>query len=256
LNVQPDIVDGSVGGGANTSHTIILPALSSLLDAVPSTASFEDYEHAVVVDNVLGKATECSRKRTFRCLRELYLLRNDAILFRALRDLWPDVPAAQSLLAGLCVLARDSVFRASADAIVGTNPGDVVTSTDLADAVEEHFPDSYSESTLAKIGRNTFSSWEQTGHLHPSEPPEKIRVRAVCRPAAVAYACMLGHLEGVRGEALFDTIWAKALDTPRSHLVDLAAGASQRGLMEFRYAGGVMEVGFRDLLRPIEGQLL
>lgn len=251
-----EIVDGSVSGGSNTSHTIVLPSLCSLLDAVPATASFEDYEKAVLFDNVLGKATEGSRKRTFRYLRELYLLRNDAILFRALRDLWPDDPAAQPLLAGLCALARDSVFRASADAIVGRNPGEVVTSTDLADAVEKHFPDSYSESTLAKIGRNTFSSWEQTGHLHPGEPPEKTRVRAACRPAAVAYACMLGHLEGIRGEALFDTIWAKALDTPRSHLVDLAAGASQRGLMEFRYAGGVMEVGFRDLLRPIEGQLL
>ena len=243
-----------MSGGSNTSHTIVLPALRSLLDAVPSAASFNDYEHAVLVDNVLGKATEGSRKRTFRYLRELYLLRTDAILFRALRDLWPDDPAARPLLAGLCALARDSVFRASADAIVGAKPGDVVTSVDLAVAVEKLFPNSYSESTLAKIGRNTFSSWEQTGHLQPGEPPEKTRVRAVCRPAAVAYGCLLGHLEGSRGEALFDTIWVKSLDTPRSHLIDLAAGASQRGLMEFRHAGGVVEVGFRELLRPIEGQ--
>ena len=67
---------------------------------------------------------------------------------------------------------------------------------------------------------------------------------------------MIGPLEGIRGQALCDSIWAQARDTPRSHLVDLAAGASQRGLIEFRYAGGVMDVGFRDLLRPIEGQLL
>jgi hypothetical protein len=36
---------------------------------------------------------------------------------------------------------------------------------DLAEAVGERFSSSYSESTLAKIARNTFSSWEQTGHL-------------------------------------------------------------------------------------------
>jgi hypothetical protein len=75
-----EIVDGSVSGGSNTSHTIVLPALRSLLDVVPSAASFEDYAHAVLVDNVLGKATEGSRRRTFRYLRELYLLRTDAVI--------------------------------------------------------------------------------------------------------------------------------------------------------------------------------
>src|SRR5690606_6612604 len=84
-----EIVDGSASGGTNTSHTIVLPALCALLDAVPPSASLADYSHAVLDDNILGKATEGSRKRTFRYLRELYLLRPDSILFRALRDLWP-----------------------------------------------------------------------------------------------------------------------------------------------------------------------
>lgn len=248
------IVDGSVSGGPNTSHTIIFSALRTLLEAVPPTASFEDYEHAVVVDNVLGKATEGSRKRTFRYLRELYVLRADSILFRALRDLGADDPAAQPLLAGLCALARDAVFRASADAVVDSSPGDTLTSKDLAVAVEKTFPDSYSESTLAKIGRNTFSSWEQTGHLQRDGHARKSRVRAACRPADVAYALLLGHLQGIRGQALFETTWAKVLDQPKSHLMDLAFGASQRGLIELRSAGGVVEVGFQELLRPVDGE--
>lgn len=248
------IVDGSVSGGANTSHTIVVSALRTLLDAARDTASFEDYRRAVLVENVLGKATEGSRRRTFRYLRELYLLRADAILFRALCDLWPDDSDARPLLAGLCALARDAVFRASADAIIDSSAGDVMTSADLAVAVEKRFPDSYSDNTLSKIGRNTFSSWEQTGHLRPSGPAEKIRVRAVCRSADVAYALLLGHIQGVRGQALFETTWAKVLDQPRSHLMDLAFGASQRGLLELRNAGGVVDVGFRELLRPIEGE--
>ena len=66
---------------------------------------------------------------------------------------------------------------------------------------------------------------------------------------------MLGHLEGVRGEALFDTFWARVLDQPRSHLFELASVASQRSLIDFRRSGGITEVGFTELLRPLEGRL-
>jgi hypothetical protein len=265
LELAPDsgsveIVSGQVSGGTNTSHTIIVDALSLLLAAVPSDAPRSEYERAVVAANVLGKDTDGSRRRTLRYLKELYLLRPESILFRALRDLWPHDPEAQPLLAGLCALARDAAFRASSDAIVTTAPGDTLSAEDLATAVGERFPSSYSESTLAKIGRNTFSSWEQTGHLGEAAHARKTRTRATCRPGDVAYALLLGHVQGVRGRALFDTLWARVLDRPTSHLFDLAVVASQQGMLEFRQAGGVVEVGFRVLLRPFDeagqGQLL
>ncbi len=60
----------------------------------------------------------------------------------------------------------------------------------------------------------------------------------------------------MRGAALFDTVWAAVLDQPRSHLFDFATVASQRSLIDFRHSGGVTEVGFTELLRPMEGQLL
>lgn len=229
-----EIARPDVSGGTNTSHTIVVPALSSLLEAVPADASASDYEAAVLAHNVLGKDTDGARRRTLRYLRELYLLRPDSLLFRALRDLWPLDPAARPLLAGLCALARDPVFRASSAAIIGSSPGDTLTAPDLAEAVGSTFPDSYSASTLAKIGRNTFSSWEQTGHLGEPERTVKVRTRATCRPANVAYALLLGHLEGVRGSALFDTTWAQVLDQPGSHLLDLATTASQHGMVELR----------------------
>lgn len=248
-------MDGAVSGGTNTSHTVAVPALASLLAEVPSEADAADYERAVLGDNVLGKNTEGARRRTYRYLKELYLLRPDSTLFRALRDLWPDDPAGQPLLAGLCALARDSVFRASVPVILDANPGDQLTSSCLADAVEGAFPSAYSGQTLAKVGRNTFSSWEQTGHLVAVARTEKVRRRAICTPASVAYALLLGHLEGLGGAALFDTVWARVLDQPRSHLVDLATVASQRMLIDVRNSGGVLDIGFSELLRPIEGQL-
>lgn len=250
-----EIIPSDVSGGPNTSHTIVISALAALIDAVPATATQSEYARAALEGNVLGKETDGARRRTFRYLKELYLLRPDALLFRALRDLWPDDPDSHPLLAGLCALARDSVFRASGAAIVRSGPGDTLTARDLADAVGEHFPTSYSESTLAKIGRNTFSSWEQTGHLAAGVRTSKLRARATCRPSNVTYALMLGYLEGARGESLFDTLWAQVLDQPRSHLFDLAFAASQRGLLEFRQAGGVVELSFHELLRPFEGEL-
>jgi hypothetical protein len=250
-----EIVSSDRSGGANTSHTIVVPALQQLLSVVPRHAGQEAYERAALVDNVLGKDTAGARKRTFRYLRELYLLRPDSILFRALRDLWADEPRGQPLLAGLCALARDAAFRASAGAIFESDPGDSLTNAHFADAVARVFPDTYNEPTLAKIGRNTFSSWEQTGHLEHSAKHEKIRRRPTCTPATTAYALMLGHLEGARGEALFGTLWARVLDQPRSHLFELASVASQRNLIDFRRSGGITDVGFTELLRPLEGQL-
>lgn len=255
-----EIISGDQSGGANTSHTIDLAGLRRLLAAVPSRASFMDYRDAALVGNALGKQTDGARRKSFRYLRELYLFRPDLPLFRALRDLWEDDTTAQPLLAGLCALTRDSVFRASSAAIQKALPGTPIYSRDLAESVEEVFPGNYSESTLAKIGRNTYSSWEQTGHLGRGSDKRKVRKRAECRPANIAYALMLGHLQGVRGRALFDTPWCQFLDRPTSHLLDLAAAASQHGMLELRQAGGVVEVTFDLLLRPFQnnaqGQLL
>ena len=60
---------------------------------------------------------------------------------------------------------------------------------------------------------------------------------------------MLGYLEGARGQSLFKTLWTSVLDQPMSQLIDLAATASQAGLLEFRSAGGIVEVTFHQLLR-------
>jgi len=254
--LSKEIVAGKASGGANTSHTIVVPALTALLAAVPHDAPASEYQRAAIEANALGKATEGGRRRTYRYVRELYLLDPRSILFRALRDLWSDDVEAQPLLAGLCSLTRDSVFWASSSAITSTSPGDELTSEDLAAAVGERFPDSYGAATLAKIGRNTFSSWEQTRHLERGDRKRKRRTRAAVGPANLAYALLLGYLQGIRGGALFDTLWAKVLDAPKSHLLDLAFGAAQRGLIEFRQAGGVIDVGFNELLRPFEDQLL
>jgi hypothetical protein len=245
-----EIIDGDARHSAITSHSIGVNELSVLLKAVARAAPLEAYRRATVDENVLGLATANGRLWRFKTLRRLYLLRPDTVLFRALRDLWSEAPEAQPLLAGLCALATDTVFRATATRVLSTPEGDVVRAADLAEPVEAKFPSVYAKSTMATITSKAYASWGQTGHLGAASVGARTRVRAVCEPAALAYALMLGYLEGVRGEALFETRWVQVLDRPISHLLDLAVTASQRGLLEFRHAGGVIDVTFHELLRP------
>lgn len=251
-----EIAPGDVRHSAITSQSIGVPELEIVMTAVPQGADESRYEAAIVRDNVLGLKTTTSREWRFKTLRRLYQLTPSSVLFRALRDLWDGDREAHPLLACLCAMTQDTVFRSTADFVVDLTIGDAVTSTDFIVPIEKQFPGAYQETTIATIAKKAYASWAQTGHLSEAEPGARTRTRPACRAENVAYALLLGHLEGGRGEALFETLWTRVLDHPRSHLYDLAFMASQRGMLEFRHAGGVVEVGFRELLRPMEGELL
>src|SRR5262249_45995429 len=124
---------------------------------------------------------------------------------------------------------------------------------DFEAAIEAAFPGAYKENTRRSTGQNVASSWAQSGHLNPERPTRKVRAHVHPTPAAVTYALLLGHLQGARGQHLFETLWVQILDQPKSHLCDLAATASQHGMLEFRHAGGVVDVTFHHLLRPFDG---
>lgn len=232
----------------------MVASLGALFELLPATAPPDAYRSAVLEDNLLGKRTAGAREWAFRQLRRFYGLDPALLLFRALRDLWTDDPAGRPLLAVLCALARDPVLRASASMVVATEVGTVLGPEDFEKVVDDAFPGAYRVSTRRATAQKLASSWHQAGHLLAETPTRKVRARATCSPAPLAYALLLGHLQGGRGAALFGTLWAAVLDQPRSRLLDLAVTASQRGLIEFRHAGGVVEVGFRGLLRPFEDE--
>lgn len=226
---------------------MMLAELSQLLAHVPEDAAAEEYKSAVIDANCLGKSTLSSRQRSYRYLRELYVLNPQQLGFRALRNLWPTVLEAQPLLALLSALARDPALRATADVVLATPQGEHVDAEMCARALQQRYP-GYSDSVANKVGRNAASTWTQSGHLVGHY--NKVRSRADCRPPAVAYALLLAHSQGRRGEALFDTLWCSALDRSREVLIEQTQRASQLGLLEFKRGGGVIEVGFRMLTRP------
>jgi hypothetical protein len=249
---RDEIVPGDVSGGPSTSQTIMLSSLQNLLAALPAGAPPSAYRAAVMDENLLAKQTASGREWAFRQLRRFYTLDRHSLLFRALRDLWEHGPDGQPLLAVLCALARDPVLRASAAVIIQSGPGEVVTATDFEAAIEDQFPGAYKENTRRTTAQKVASSWDQAGHLHQQKRGSKVRTRVHPTPAATAYALMLGYLQGSRGQPLFETLWTRLLDQPTSQLMNLAATASQVGMLELRHGGGVVEITFHQLLRPFD----
>lgn len=230
----------------SASHTIGVPHLVELLDAVPPTASAEDYRAAVVDQNVLGRPTGAGRARTFRHLRELYLLDPEWQEFRTLRHLWNLAPADRPLLAGLLAFTRDETLRATWPAIATATPGDRVASADLTSAAAAILGARLSDATLAKIGRNTGASWTQTGHLLGRA--NKVRLALTPGPSAVVYGTYLAHTAGRRGAELLDTPWLGLLDTPPPRARDALLSAHAAGLLTVRTSGNVLDVDLTPLL--------
>ncbi len=224
------------------SHTIGVPHLVELLREVPASASADEYQDAVVEENVLGRPTHTGRLRAFRHLRELYLLDPADPRFAALRRYWDADPEARPLLAGILAVARDELLRASWPAIARALPGAVVTSDDLSNVVAETYAGTLSAATIGKVGRNTGACWTQTGHL--SGRARKVRTTAIARPAAVAFAAYLGHLDGGRALGVLDNAWSPLLELSEADRLDALRRAHGAGLLDLQVAGRVVEVGF------------
>jgi len=225
----------------------MLTELRLLLAACPQSASLDEYRTAIIDENVLLKKTVATRKVSFRWLHDLYALDEKILLFRALRDLWDEDVQAQPFLAMLSSVARDPLLKSTAESILAIPIGDTVTREMMTDAVNMSFPDRYSPKTLKSTGRNIISSWQQAGLL--SGKLHKVRVKAQSHPPSVAYALLLSHLSGVRGEASFQTLWCRLLDTPVHILHEQAFVASQRGWIEYRHMGEITDISFRYLQR-------
>ena len=234
--------------GTHTSKTMMLAELTRLLAASPPETGYAEMRRLVVDANVTLKATAVTRRDTFNRLAQLYALRLEKIVFRALRDLWDLNVEERPALAILCALARDPLLRATAPIVLDAEEGAAVTPQMLEAAVESAYPGRYSPAVRASTGRNTISSWAQSGHLVGHRT--KTRVRLQPGPAATAYALLLGYLCGDRGVALLGTFWAGVLDTTPTVLDGLAFAAHQRGWLDYRRLGDVAEIDFRFLLRP------
>ncbi len=236
--------------GAHTSRTIMVAEITSLLNECPASAVRSDYAEAVVERNCLAKHTAATRQLTIQRLGELYGLDHSVPLFRTMRSLWDRDEKGRPLLALLLSMARDPLLRVTAPPILAMQPGQELGRQQITDALRLNVGDRLNEDCLDKVVRNTASSWTQSGHLTGRSRKSRVKVQPTF--FVVCYAILLGYLLGYRGSDLFETIWAKVLDSSSDELVYLAMDAKRYGLMDIKQSGGMFAVSFDNALTVAE----
>src|ERR1035437_572811 len=239
--------------GAHTARTMMLADLTALLGAAPGEAKREDFNRLIVEENVLGKRTTSNRWLTARHLADLYAIDQGVTVFRLLRFFWSADQPSRPMLALLCVQARDALLRLSAKKVLETKPGETLTSEDFVSFFNHELPGRFSEAMTLSLAQNVAASWAQAGFFKGKI--HKVRTRPVVTPATAAYALALGYLCGLHGQLLIESDWARLLDVPRDQVIRLAQEASKRGWLDFKGAGNVFEINFRQILTPKEIQV-
>jgi len=228
----------------------MLAELDLLLAALPPTASRDQYRDAVINKNVLGKKTGSTRKLSFQRLSELYSLNTDTPIFRYLLYLWSMDEQGRPLIAFLVGSARDPLLKKSTPAVLNAGLGDRVSKEEIEATLAETLLDRLNPSILNKVARNASSSWTQAGYL--SGRNVKVRSKPMVTMGCVAMALFLGYLEGKRAQRLLNTAWIRLLSIPNDDVIDLTAAAARRGWLDYRSAGGYIEIRFPGILSPEE----
>ncbi len=232
----------------------MLDDLRRLMDTTAPRTSYDGYRIAIMEENVLGKGTASTRLWSWKKLRELYGLNSELPIFRCLRQLWDADSEGRPVLAILCACARDPLLRLSAATILKAPERTALGPGDFSLTIAEAAPDRFSATNLKAIGNRICSSWAQSGHLRGKKV--RRRSRPLITPETTAYALVLARLAGARGPLLFSSFWTALLDAPTDRLFEFAEAASQRGWIDLRRAGSVVDVGFSKLLTPEEEEAL
>jgi hypothetical protein len=214
--------------------------LAELLGGLPVHAPREDYQRAIVDENLLGKRSTSNRILTNQRLGELYGLDRSLLLFRVLRHLWAADQPSRPMLAHLCALARDPLLRASAEYVVPLQQGAECVRGEFLACLRSHVETRLNDASLDKVARNAGSSWSRSGHLDGRV--RKIRTAAPASFGSVAYAIWLGHLEGRVADELFTSFWMSMFDAPRAELLEHAVRAKQMGMIRATIGAGIIQV--------------
>lgn len=237
----------------HTSRTMMLGELSLVLEHVGAKAKTDEYLAAVVEQNVLGKPTQTTRKRTAQRLVELYALDQTRPVFRLLRHFWSADATARPVLAYMAAAARDPLLRETTPFVVAIPAGTAVTPAQISEHLAAKYPKRFQASTALATAQRLASSWTQAGYLKGKV--NKKRSRPAVTPVAATFALVLGYLCGLRGKMLLDTPWTRMLDRTPAEVADLAAEASKQGWMNYKAVGSVVEITFPGLLTPQEEKL-
>jgi hypothetical protein len=237
-------------GGPHISRTMMLQELGAVLANLPHGSRATAYREAILQQNILGKATDTTRQKSLRHLRELYALDEAIHIFGLLRSLYAMDAGSLPLLAVQVAWARDPLLRVTTPPVIDASEGERVETASLAYGVEAAFPHQYSELNQNKIARNAASSWTQSGHL--AGRAKKTRQRIKPTAVAVTMALLLGDIARYYGAAVFSNPWCRLLDLDPDRAKAMGFEAHRAGLLNLRAVGEVVDLSF-PLLAQFQG---
>jgi hypothetical protein len=235
--------------GGHMARSMMFNELRLLLQA-PNVHSLQDIRRAVQEENVLGKPTFSSRKKSYEHLVQLYGLQTSAALFRVLVQFASSSLEPLALMALVCVYCRDPQLRGSFTLIEETPPGSVLTRKAMEDRLEELFPKRFSAAMKQSLAQNVNTTWTASGHLQGRA------VKTRCLPTAhflaTTYALFAAYLTGLRGEFLLKSVFARLVGVTPVQAIDHLKEATRHSLLRIRHGGGVSEIDFSPLLTEAE----
>jgi hypothetical protein len=240
--------------GGHMARSMMLSELKGLLGATLLDACRDDYRRTVEDENLLGKATVSSRRKTFRHLVELYGLDPGLALFRVLRLIAAEDPEAVPGAGMVCTYCRDTQLRWSFSLVESLTPGETLTRQRMEGHLEVGFPKRFSGAMKKSLAQNLNTTWTASGHL--SGRSVKLRTLPSLRPMVTVYAMFAGWLAGLRGQILLQSVFGRLAGVEPDLAVSHLATASAQGWLRLRNAGGITEIDFTPLLTERETNLL
>lgn len=240
--------------GAHMARSMMLTELKRICETLPPDAGRSDYRAAIEQDNILGKSTFSSRKKSFAHLSELYTLEPRRTLFRLLRQFAKEDPAGLPLIGMVCAFCRDPQLRRSFALVERLKPGEILSRERMELHLEKCFPHRYTSVMKSSLAQHVNTTWTVSGHLRGGT----VKRRSFPEPrfTATTYAMLAGWLSGLRGQILLQSVFARLLALDAATVVGHLAEASSRGWVRLRHAGEITEIDFTPLLTAEEEKAL
>ena len=229
----------------------MLEELTRLLDLLESDPE-ASLKVAIVEENYLGKPTVSSRYITYGKLKTLYALDDNTPLFRTFHRLWSANQAGRPLLAFLVAQCRDPVLKNVHQIIAKTPINEGIPVRTVEEFLTTNFGYKLQPTTCRSASRSIRSSWSQAGFL----TAEKFRKRPSVTVEALTLALWIGIVEGYQDHRLLECPSVAMLELDLSDKENLLQAAPQRGYLEYRNAGGILEIRLPQWFTSQEKELL
>jgi len=231
----------------HTGRTIMFKELQKVMN---HGLDNDDYVEAIK-QNVFNKATKSGVSYTAKFLRRLYDFDMSLPTFKAFKHFWHIADEREKpLLAIIYAIGSDYQLKNSIPVINNTEIGEKVTVESIESNIENLDPKKYTSNTLRSMAQNIASSWKQAGFI--TGKVKNIRTKPDINYLVLTFALLMAYLNGLRGDFILTSDWVKALTLDERTIRSLAIEAAKRDLLQYKYAGNVTSITFKNLLNKLD----